>query len=509
MSIRNACRASASLLALAASFAPVNAEDVTLTLRGGGLTVIGELVAADAASFVIRSDKFGMMALESAKFECNGPSCPKPLIPSLGIHGSNTIGAQLMPNTVERFAEEEGFVAEKVVGADPEEVVFKFSDASGKDVASIDIKSHGSGTAPKSLIEGKAQIGAMSRPIKEDEAKAVADAGVPLKTHVFALDGIVVFVSPKNPVKTLSLEQIAKIFSGDIKDWKDVGGNPGPIHIYARDAKSGTFDTFNTLVLSPLKLKLSPGAKRFESNHDLSDETARDPNGIGFSGFAYIRNAKPLSVASNCGIVSTPDVFSVKTEEYPLSRRLYLYSGKAGPLGDKLIAYALSDKAQDIISEAGFINQHIDLQTFDQQAGRVWPAFLVAEKDFSFALMRDLTADVKSGKRLSVNFRFHRNSAVLDDKAMQDVPRLARFLKSDANGKDLLLLGFTDGTGAFETNKALSLNRATSFKNALVAEGVPANKITVKGYGSLLPVGCNTSDAGQSANRRVEVWMKD
>jgi len=508
MSFRNAYRAGASLLALAVSFAPSAAENVTLTHRGGGLTVIGDLVATDAASFVIRSEKFGVMALESSKFDCTGPACPKALIPTLGIHGSNTIGAQLMPSTVERFSEDEGFIAEKIVGGDPEEVVFKLSDASGKDVASIDIKSHGSGTAPKSLIEGKAQIGAMSRPIKDDEAKAVSEAGVALKTNVFALDGIVVFVSPKNPIKTLSLEQIAKIFSGDIKDWKDVGGTPGPIHLYARDAKSGTFDTFNSLVLAPLKLKLGPSAKRFESSHDLSDETARDPNGIGFSGFAYIRNAKPLAVASTCGIVSTPDVFSVKTEEYPLARRLYLYSGKAGPLGEKLISYALSDKAQDIISDAGFINQRIVEQNFDQQAGRVWPAFLVADKEFNLALMRDLTNDVKTARRLSVNFRFHRNSAVLDDKAMQDIPRLARFLKSDASEREVLLLGFTDSTGAFETNKVLGLNRATSFKNALVAEGVPANRITVRGYGSLLPAGCNTSEAGQAVNRRVEVWLK-
>src|SRR5208337_4554653 len=108
--------------------------------------------------------------------------------------------------------------------------------------------------------------------------------------------------------------------------------------LYARDAKSGTFDTFDNLVLKPGNLKISPEAKRFESSPDLSDETARDPDGIGFAGFAYIRNAKPLAISSVCGIVSTPEVFSVKTKEYPLSRRLYLYTTPSlSPLGGRIL----------------------------------------------------------------------------------------------------------------------------------------------------------------------------
>ncbi len=242
----------------------VNAEDVTLTLRGDGFAVIGELMASDTASFVIKSRKFGVMAVEASKFECTGAGCPKSPVATIGIHGSNTIGAQLMPSTIERFSEDESYAIEKIVGADPEEVRFKLSDSGGKDVATIDLRSHGSNTAPLSLVQGKAQIGEMSRPIKAEEVKSITNAGIKLKTHVFALDGVVVFVSPKNPVKSLSLEQIAKIFSGEIKDWSAVGGNPGEIDLYARDPNSGTYDTFDNLVLKPRNAKISPAAKRFE-----------------------------------------------------------------------------------------------------------------------------------------------------------------------------------------------------------------------------------------------------
>lgn len=499
-----------SALLLIAPFGATRAEDVTLTLRGGSFAVIGELVASDTGSFVIKSPKFGVMAVEASKFDCTGAACPKQIAGLIGIHGSNTIGAQLMPSVIERFAEEQNYAIEKIVGSDAEEVQFRLSDPAGKEVATIDLQSHGSGTAPASLAAGKAQIGEMSRPIKPEELRPISGAGINLQTHVFALDGLLILVSPQNPIKSLSLDQIAKIFSGEIKDWGEVGGDYGKINLYGRDAKSGTFDTFDNLVLKPRNVKIASEAKRMESSPDLSDQVARDRYGIGFVGFAYLRNAKPLAISSACGIFSSPDVFSVKTEEYPLARRLYLYtSDKLSPIGTKLLDYALSDKAQETISDAGFISQQIDLQTFEQQANRLAPALLVADKDFNFQYMRELVKDLKDARRLSVNFRFSKSSAVVDDKASQDIPRLARFLKNGAvKYKDVLLLGFADATGTFEANRVLSANRATAFKNALVAEGLPANRIAVKAYGHLLPVGCNSTEAGQAMNRRVEVWVR-
>ena len=165
---------SRSNLKFAASFAfamcavqAAQGGEVTLALRSGGLTIIGELVASDAGSFVIKSEELGVMAVKSSKFDCSGAACPK-----VGrehwsrIHGSNTIGAQLMPNTIERFAEKEGYALEKIVGADPEQVLYKLYGNDSKDAGSIDLQSHGSNTAPPDLLQGKAQIGEMSRPMQ-------------------------------------------------------------------------------------------------------------------------------------------------------------------------------------------------------------------------------------------------------------------------------------------------------------------------------------------------------
>ncbi|MDX2265280.1 MAG: phosphate ABC transporter substrate-binding/OmpA family protein [Hyphomicrobiales bacterium] len=354
-----------------------------------------------------------------------------------------------------------------------------------------------------------------SRPIKPEEAKAITDAGMTPRPHVVALDGLLVFVSPDNPLKQLTLEQVAKIFSGQITDWGQLGQRPRKINVYARDDKSGTFDTFDSLVLKPFKAKISPNAKRFESSPDLSDETARDPDGIGFAGFAYWRNAKPIAIAGSCGILSRPSPFNVRTEEYTLSRRLYLYTTSAlqHARAEAVVRFALSDEAQDAVTNAGFINQSIDFLDFSQQAERLATGLTTPDEDFSLPLMRQLVTDLRGARRISTTFRFDRNSVVLDEKAQQDATRLATFLQTPSmRGKDVLLLGFADNAGPFDANRIVSQNRANAVRAALAAAGGPGlaqAKITTKAYGELLPVSCNDTDAGRENNRRVEVWVRD
>src|SRR5690606_979959 len=120
-------------------------------------------------------------------------------------------------------------------------------------------------------------------------------------------------------------EQIAQIFSGKITHWDQVGGGQGRIRLYARDSNSGTWETFRDLVLSPKRLELHPEARRFESNADLSHTVSSDINAIGFVGLASVAQAKALAVSSGDSRAMLPSKAQVATEDYPLSRRLYLY----------------------------------------------------------------------------------------------------------------------------------------------------------------------------------------
>jgi len=440
---------------------------------------------------------------------------------TLGIHGSNTIGARLMPALVEAYAASIGASVMRKAGDDPEQVELQLTSRAGTPLALIDIRAHGSGTAVPGLISGKATIGMASRPITDKEVEALNNAGWPdLRSPAFervvALDGVLVLVAPNNPLTSLTMDQIAAIFAGTIGDWVDVGRAPGPIHIYARDNKSGTYDTFNALVLAARKLALRKDAKRFESSEDLSDEVSRDPNGIGFVGFAYLRNAKALDITGDCGISSAPNTFNVKSEEYPLSRRLFLYARglPEGTIADDLLRYAVSMDARTSITGSGYIDQEVELLDRREQMMRLADSLALNDARIDPVALKELALDIKSSRRMSTTFRFALGSSQLDSKSVLDIARLARFVQFLVERREprtLVLAGFTDSIGDFAPNAALSLARAKQVRDTIVREAkvpVPANMIITRGYGPLLPTSCNDTEDGRHKNRRVESWLR-
>ena len=460
-----------------------------------------------------------LLAVAGARGEDAASGQPAPQ--RFGIHGSNTIGARLMPAIVEAYTEHIGSKATKLVGVDPEQVEFDLKKGDGEPLARIDIRSHGSGTAVPGLISGEAVIGMASRPITPEEIAALAAAHIPnLRNpgyeHVLGLDGILVVVSKANPVAALTVDQLAGIFSGKITDWKSVGGLAGQITVYARNDKSGTYDTFNSLVLKPRSLKLRPDAARIESSEELSDSVARDPNAIGFIGFAYLREAKALTLAQSCGISVEPTVFNVKTEEYPLSRRLYLYANTLpkGSMAADLLAYALSPATREVVQKSGYIDLELEQLAAKDQMARLAQSLAPQDVRTSGGILRRLALDLTQTRRASVTFYFVKGSSALDNKSAADIGRVARFAKSLIDGgkrQQIVLAGFSDSLGDFAHNQALSLARAEQVRQAILKElgpGVPAQMMVVRGYGELLPTSCNTTEDGRNKNRRVELWLK-
>nr|MBX2804600.1 substrate-binding domain-containing protein [Hyphomicrobiales bacterium] len=240
---------------------PAFSDPVEMHMRGGGLVIKGDLVSVRDNAGLITSPDFGAIVLEVDRYECRGPGCiilgePETVVAlpnaapdaTFGIRGSNTVGEALTPALIEAYGDSKGYLVEKRVGANAEEIEMEFLDQNRQRIALIDAQSYGSGTSASNLLSGGAEIGASSRPIKDSERQALIDAGLSVNEHVLALDGLPVIVSPSNPLDRLTLEQVAQIFAGKITDWSQVGGNPGAITLYARDDKSGTYDTFENLV---------------------------------------------------------------------------------------------------------------------------------------------------------------------------------------------------------------------------------------------------------------------
>lgn len=264
-----AIAAGAACFALAA---PSAAEDITLRLKGGGFEMTGKLEAYDGQVYRLTSPEFGTTSLDATRFDCVSSNCPTgPVgarisltsLSGLGanaevqIAGSNTVGNALMPALIEAFAKRNNLRADRVVGADPLELTFELKTATGAKVATIGLKRFGSSTSFRALRSGEAEIGMSSRPIKDAEVSTLQAAGLGNlravgSEHVIGLDGLLILVSPNNPIVSLSVEQVAKVFAGEIMDWSQLGrATPGPIDLFAPGDDSGTFETFNNLVLKP------------------------------------------------------------------------------------------------------------------------------------------------------------------------------------------------------------------------------------------------------------------
>lgn len=413
----------------------------------------------------------------------------------LRLSGSNTIGADLAPALAEGFLKQLGATNVRVVaGAGAEEKLVEATLPGDSKPSLIRIQAHGSATAFTALGDGSADIGMASRRIKPDEASRLASLGdltSPASEFVLGLDGIAVIVNRSNPLTATTKDQLARIFSGETADWSAAGGRGGPIHLYARDDRSGTFDSFKSMVLG--SGKLASTAQRFEDSAALSDAVANDRDAIGFIGLPYVRNAKALSVAERGAMAMVANRFTVATEDYPLSRRLYLYTPENPPnkYTRNFVQFALSRAGQDIVAANNFVAQNIAQQ---QQA--VAPG--------APAEYKRLTA---GAQRLSLDFRFRVGHAELDNKAITDLDRVGTFIGDlHYSGENILLFGFADSTGQRQANQTLSEERARAVDAQLRQRGLQAG--IVRGFGSELPVASNDTEEGREKNRRVEIWVK-
>ncbi len=517
------------LLQLFLGYGPLmaqNGKTVTLKAHEGNFVIKGALIKYNDSHYVLKSKHYGVMTVDVKRFACTGPGCPKaegqaqsltPQKIDFGVHGSNTVGAELMPLLIEGYAQKEKLKFEKIKSPQENELLYKLSKEGGTTVASIDLKAHGSSSSFSSLSDGTAQIGMSSRPIKSYEKEDLKSEGTisAPQEYTIALDAIAVIVSQDNALSSLSLEQIAKIYSGEIKNWSELGQLPGKINVYARDENSGTFDSFKSLILKPYGKSVASDIKRFSSNEKLSKQVVNDPRGIGFVGFANVKDAKALSISNRCGIKRAPTEFNVKTLEYPLTRKLFLYTTDKTkhPVAQELIKFATSKRAEKLIKQAGFISKSVSSMSFRELGDILVRAFSSPNPDADIGLLKNFVETFQNSKRLTTTFRFKPNSVFLEPDSAEQIIKLGRIMFETAVNKNkIYLVGFSDSAGDFEQNRLIARLRAEQVKNTIVESFgnlVPKEKLVVKSYSELLPVDCNNTAKGRHKNRRVEVWLPE
>ncbi len=226
----------------------------------------------------------------------------------------------------------------------------------------IAVTGGGSGTGFASLINGTCDIAMSSREIKSKEVALAEKKNIHPKEFKVALDGLAVVVNTANPVSELTVDELAGIFTGRIKNWKEVGGDDSPIVILSREVNSGTHLYFKEHILRKGDAKsteeFSPEALLLPSSQAIADEILQNQDAIGYYGMGYIgKDHKAIRVAQEKNLEYVyPTVEDVISGKYPISRPLYIYTN-GEPDGDvkRFMEFIQSSEGQELVSKMDFV----------------------------------------------------------------------------------------------------------------------------------------------------------
>lgn len=215
----------------------------------------------------------------------------------------------------------------------------------------LSISGGGSGNGIKALMEKQCHVAMSSRDIKNKENDAAAKNGItPLRTAI-AIDAIVPVVNPANKVSALSMSQLRDIYTGKITNWKDLGGEDAQIVAISRDTSSGTFESWDELVMN--KERVSPRALMQASSGAVVQTVSKNKNAIGYIGLGYVDNSTmPVSVD---GI--RPSAETALAKQWPIARELYIFTNGT-PQGavKEFVEYLLApDKGQKDVLAVGYV----------------------------------------------------------------------------------------------------------------------------------------------------------
>ncbi len=516
-SLKCSLKAAVCLSALATAAA---ADVVTLKSFDDSISISGELLEFDGSKYVVRSP-IGVVQVDALSMRCLGDACPGQSATggdaeTVRVAGSQSVPDDLVPALVLGYAQtvDADVGGDGVTGGNG---ALSLRTPAGEAVVDVALNLTDSADGLRALGADEADITISTRAANESEGFRIARGGaIEDRQNVLALDGVVIVNHPANPVRAISSEDLPAVFSGQISKWSDLGGFGADIKIYARASAAGTMSVFQERVMGPAGARLAPNVTILDSDEEISAAVARDPFAIGISSFSSLGDARAMAIRGTCGVQTPVNAFTIKTEEYPLTRRIYAYSSSdiAGGHGERMLDYALSDEGQIVVSQAGLVDQRITARPIDAQGVRLASAVMDNGTQVSFGDLREMMGDLVAGDRLSLTYRFEFGSSRLDSRALGDVERLANLLSTgDYANKEILLVGFTDAIGDPVKNRLLSQSRAAVVRDALLLaapQGSLENiRIRAAGFGEASPLACNDTDTGRQINRRVEVWVSD
>lgn len=509
----------AALLFLTSGFAAA-AQDISLRSHDGSVELDGSLIGFDGEYYRVDTI-YGPLTISAEGVTCRGPGCPdlENFVAEIRFAGAVAITEQLFPALIERFADSRNYSLRRQV-LDANRSVFSLIRADGGTAGRFFVTGTSTDAGLAALLGREADIALATRqpdPVEAAAARAAdqGDISMVARSRILGLDALVPLVAPGNPIDTFSLQDLARLFAGEITNWQDLGGPDAPIALHLMDVASGHAQDVEARVLAPFDLTPMPGILRHTSPADLADAVARDPFAIGIGSYSEIGNARPVPLQGACGFrqSATPD--SLKAEDYPLTAPMFLYLPvrRMPQLGREFLAFFDSQEADRVIRRLGFVNQAITAQPLGAQGERIANAIAAAGDEIDLGDLQDMIGAMSGAERLSPTFRFGDGTTELDAHSLGAVARLARAIERGAyDGRELVFAGFSDGQGRADANLRLARGRAEAVRLAIIAaaSGGDLNRLRLRvaAFGEALPMACDDTAAGRAVNRRVEVWLR-
>ncbi|MBC2836216.1 phosphate ABC transporter substrate-binding/OmpA family protein [Paragemmobacter straminiformis] len=469
----------------------VRAQDVTLTARDGGLALDGVLLGWDGEFYRIDTS-YGPLTVDGQGVICDGPGCPDLTAPKAQVRlvGEAGPGQALTGPLVAAFAAARGLdaVTDGVV-------TWLVERAGGQVLAEFSFEPMAHDAALAALAAGRAELVV--------SVGTAPDFGA----RVLAMDALVPVAAPDNPLAKIASVDLARVLSGEVSNWAEVGGPDMPLVLHGLAPGSGVADA--------LAARLGRDVAATKVHGDLAalaDAVARDPWAIAVTTRGAAGKAKPLLLTDKCGFPLLPSSLAVKAEDYPLALPLHLLTPRRRlPLmAREFLEFLALPDAQAAISAAGYVDRGPERQALTGDGLRLMNAIAGAGEETSLDDLKRLVGAMDGAERVSLTFRFEDGSSTLEAASQENLTDLARMLDAGLfRNESLVLAGFSDGSGAAAANLALSQSRAKAVRDALAAVVAPDTALPeVMAFGEAMPMACDETTAGRRLNRRVELWVR-
>jgi phosphate transport system substrate-binding protein len=475
----------AALCFTTAGFA--RADDATLTARGGGLSVSGQLVGFDGSVFRIDT-AWGRLTVDAAAVDCTGPGCPDLLrfAPEWRIAVEPWIADRVLRPLAQGFADAQGLTLTA-----PGPTTLEFADDTGV-LLRLQVLPL-SGAADPVLAAGAA-----------DAALAVPAPGPGASTLIARLP-LVPASARDAPPGPLDLGALRSARQDRAPTWAALGAPERPL-VWHGMPGGGALDRATVAALGPVRATPRQSGEPAQ----LGDALSRDPWGLALLPRPLPAGLAARTIRTTCGLEADLSDFAAATGDHPLLLALHWLPGtrRSPPIVRDFIAWAAAPSGQTMLASVGVPAPSASLRRpLAAQGGRLANALATARDSAALVALQAGVRSLAGAEQLAMSFRYDPQGGALDAESRSVLEGLSMHLAGGSfRGHELLLVGMTDPGEAPGKGLARAQDLATAL--AAIPDLSGDTTVTAIGLGATLPVACNDTPTGRRLNRRVEVWLR-